>query len=152
MSRIDIEIDDTAVQAALTRLARAGQDMTPAMERIAGTLLDVIGRAFDSESDPATGAAWPDLKPRTIARRQKAGHWPGKKLQRSGQLLASMQSEYGPDYAVAGTNKVYAAHHHFGSKPEWRHNIPARPFLGLSPADNRQIVNVIADYITDAFV
>ena len=90
--------------------------------------------------------------------------WGGVILQRSGQLAASIQTTYGNTTAVVGTNKVYAAIHQFGGKTKPHvikakngralsfggivvrsvnhpgSNIPARPFLTLTPRDLRDVV------------
>lgn len=88
----------------------------------------------------------------------------GRILQRSGQLASSIQTSFGNTTAVVGSNKIYAAIHQFGghTRPhviraknkralsfggivvrQVNHpgsNIPARPFLRLTPRDLRDIV------------
>lgn len=94
----------------------------------------------------------------------KVRPWGGRILQRSGQLAASIVQEYTPTSATVGTNKVYGAIHQFGgrTKPhvirpknkralsfggivvrQVNHpgsNIPARPYLKLTPGDLRDLV------------
>ena len=149
MDTIEIKIDDTALLARLAELARAGTDMTPLMREIAGVLHDVSMEAFETEADPVTGAAWEPLKSRTLAARAKRGK-SGRILQVIGHLLDSIHAESDADHAVVGTNLVYAAHHQFGSRPDRRHNIPARPFLGLSEAGYDEISGLIADHFRAA--
>ena len=55
-------------------------------------------------------------------------------LVRRGDLLRSIASDSGRDWAAAGTNLVYAATHQFG-----RDAIPAWPFLGLWPEERGEI-------------
>jgi phage virion morphogenesis protein len=114
---IDIKIDDRQVLDALNRLVELGRDMRPVMRDISTVLMGVVRDAFDTETDPATGEKWPDLSPKTtIPRREASGHWPGSVLQVTGQLAASIQPDYGADYAVAGTNRPYASTHQFGAR------------------------------------
>jgi len=164
---IKLTIDDRQVRAALDRLMRAGDDMTPAMREIAGVLADAAERAFQAERDPVTGAPWKPLKKSTIRQRIKLGKWPGPILQRSaGGLAGSIQSEHGRHHAAAGTNKEYASTHQFGAKTgefgtgtyksrpgsfpiPWG-NIPARPFLGIGPDDKDDILDIIRRHINSA--
>ena len=62
---INIEYDDRELVEALNRLARAGQDLTPAMREIAAALEDAAAEAFDSERAPS-GEPWADLSERFI--------------------------------------------------------------------------------------
>lgn len=88
----------------------------------------------------------------------------GKILQRSGALARSIVQRYDQDSAVVGTNIVYARIHQMGGKTkphvirakakralsfggivvrQVNHpgsNIPARPFLQLTPRDVRELV------------
>jgi phage virion morphogenesis protein len=139
----DIQIDDAAAQALLAQIMQRGSDLRPVMRPISEDLLDGIEQAFEEERDPTTGEPWADLSALTIEAREKAGNWPGKILQRSGQLAASMSASYGSDFAAAGTNLAYAPTHQFGAKKgafgttsrgspiPWA-DIPARPFAGIS--------------------
>lgn len=110
---IEIKVDDKEVIGALNRLLEAGGDLTPAMRAISEALVDASARAFDQEQDPATGVPWKALSAVTVALR---GGDARPILQRSGQLAASVQADYGRDFAAAGTNKEYAATHQFGAK------------------------------------
>lgn len=63
-------------------------------------------------------------------------------LMDSGQLLASLYQRVESHAVVVGSNKVYAADHQFGKA-----HLPARPFLGLSDDNLRDIDNVATDYL-----
>lgn len=163
---IKIEVDDKGVLDALNRLLRASDDLSPAMRSISRVLADAAERSFQGERNPATGTPWPALKPSTTQRREKNGHWPGKMLQVSGILAGSIQSGYGRDYAVAGTNVPYAATHQFGAArgdfgvfsivrtrqqvPIPWGDIPPRPFLGISDEDRDDILDILNDYLAGA--
>lgn len=156
---ITIVVDDQQVQQRLNRLRLAGANMSAAMRKIANLLQASAERNFDRQADPATGAAWAPLKPSTVARRKKIGKGPTPILEQSGILKKSLTSVHGKDYAVAGTNIVYAAIHQFGAKKgqftkkqgrpiPWG-DIPARPFLGVRDQELKQIRNVVLDHLRD---
>ena len=150
------------MQQTLNYLVRRGDDLSPAMEAIAGVLVDDIEEAFQSEQAP-DGQTWSPLSDTTIKRREKAGYWPGQKLQQTGRLAASITFAFGKDYAVAGTNVIYAATHQFGAAKggfgsdkhgrsiPWG-DIPARPFLGLSNEGRSEIENILARFLTAPIV
>ena len=70
--------------------------------------------------------------------REIYGTWPGKKLQASGALAASVQVAHGNSWASIGTNKAYTAMQFFGGTTSPDSMIPgetitARPFLPFHP-------------------
>lgn len=132
---IQITYDDQVVQKRLAQLRERGSDLSPAMREIAGHLLDGVAESFASERGP-DGQVWTPLKPATVRERRRKGYGAGPILERSGDLLSRILADWDDSTAVAGTNVVYAATHHFGD-PE--RGIPARPFLGVS-ADTRDVV------------
>ena len=112
---IEIEVNISSLATGLARLAELGRNMTPLTRDLAEVLKGASDRAFKDEVNPETGEKWHPLSPATLKRRAKAGHT-GSILQVSGQLAASIQSEYGPHHALVGTAKVYATTHQFGAK------------------------------------
>lgn len=167
--RINIELDDRNVKAALNRLIRAGQDMSPAMLAVAEHLKDAAHESFDRQRAP-DGTPWAKLKASTRRQRRLGGFGEaGPILQRRGDLLRSIVSDHGRDFAEAGTNLVYAAVQHFGAEKgefggvrtslpgrsffqpiPWG-DIPARPFLGVSGDDESRIGEIILDHAVRAW-
>jgi phage virion morphogenesis protein len=169
---IRLTIGDEQLKAWIAHARRNGRGNAAMMGEISGVLADDTETAFAREADPATGVPWPKLKPTTAAGRAERGHWPGKILQVSGQLAASVVTEHGDDYARIGSNKVYAAIHQLGgtTRPhdikarnakalafagrlfkKVRHPgsiIPARPWLGISPAGRREIGEIVQSYLS----
>lgn len=155
--KIDYKIDDADVLAALRRLEVLGDDMSPAMRDIAGILRDASEQAFEDEADPATGDPWAPLSPITVARR---GGEANPILQVSGDL-ARIQTDYGPDFAAAGSPEIYAAVQQLGASQgafgktkrggpiPWG-DIPARPFLGISEDDEEEILDAIKKHLERA--
>ncbi|MCY4427386.1 MAG: phage virion morphogenesis protein [Halieaceae bacterium] len=157
--KIDIELDNKRVLAAINRLIQASTDLTPAMRVIAGHLEAGVERAFATETAP-DGKAWPALSEVTRERRAAKGKWPGKKLQVQTDLLGSITSDHSATEAVVGTNLVYATTHQFGANKgafgitsrgapiPWG-DIPARPFLGISADTETQVVDAIGDFLRE---
>ena len=85
------------------------------------------------------------LQPATVrARRSKLLPRRGPILERSGDLASRILADWDDSSAVAGTNVVYAATHHFGDP---RRGIPARPFLGVSADARDAILQAIVDHL-----
>lgn len=174
MIRIDVNIDTSDLEAAISRLREKAQDTTPIMRRCAGVLAGAAEDAFDDEADPVTGAKWQPLAASTAAARAAKGH-SGKILQLTGSLASSLERDFGRTYAVVGTAKPYAVAHQFGAvtKPHvirarngkalkipgvgFRRSvnhpgstIPARPFLGIGPDDEKELLEIFHDELHKA--
>lgn len=136
---IEIRIDDAEVRRYLARLADRLDDMAPVMREIAADMLDAVHENFAREGRPAP---WPELSPAYKRRLAKKGKT-GKMLNRSaGGLFHSISADSDSHRARVGTNKRYAAIHHFGGLAGRNHaaRIPARPYLSLTEADIRKIL------------
>lgn len=141
--KIDITFDDRVVQQRLAALSEAGADLTPAMREIAGHLRDGVNESFAGETSPA-GKAWTPLKPATVRDRRRKRYGAGPILERSGDLGSRVLADWDDTSAVAGTNVIYAATHHFGDP---RRGIPARPFLGVSGDARDAVWQAIVDHL-----
>ena len=167
----DSQYDDSAITAALKRLLAAGGDLRPALVNIGEYLVQATEERFRTETDP-DGNRWPEV---TDATRKRKRH--PKILTESGQLRQSIHYRAAKSQVKIGTNKPYAAAHQFGVDgpvpiprhkrritrvygralrfPVWaeipahtiRQHIPARPFLGVSETDRREILTIIEDHI-----
>ena len=113
------------------------------MGEVAGHLLDSVNEAFAREISPA-GEAWAPLQPATVRDRQRRSYRAGPILERSGDLAARILADWDDSTAVAGTNVVYAATHHFGDPCR---RIPPRPFLGVSDDAGDAVLQDIVDHI-----
>lgn len=94
-----------------------------------------VKERFDKEQSP-DGVKWQALSPGRVKqrrRRHKSGQM--KILQDTGELRRSIQYEAGNNYVRIGSNLKYARVHQFGSS-----KIPARPFLGITDAERRYIL------------
>ena len=136
---VQIRYDDQELQRAVNRLIAAGGDMRSAMREAAGHLADSVADSFDRQAEPA-GAPWRPLLPKTVRARQRQRYGAGPILERSGGLALSILADHDKTSAVAGTNLIYAATHHFG---DGRRGIPARPFLGLTDEHKGAILDAL---------
>lgn len=165
---IELKIDVERTLHALEMLRVSGLDASPAMRAIAGDMERAVEKNFASQGRPA----WLGLAPGTIVSRTRSGTWPGKILQRTGQLAASIESRADATSATVGTNLVYAAIQQLGGRTRAhtitarkgkalafggifrrsvRHpgsSIPARPFLALGVEDERQIQESVLRFLT----
>jgi phage virion morphogenesis protein len=155
------------------RNAAAGLSNRRGLTRlIAGIMMRAVEDNFEAEGRPK----WVDLKPSTKLTRYKTGNWPGRILQRSGQLAASIVQRYDNDMAAVGSNKVYARIQNLGGRTrphviraknkkalsfggivvrQVNHpgsNIPAREFLRLTPGDMREIILETREFLAKRFI
>ncbi|GAB4327357.1 MAG: hypothetical protein Kow0037_00840 [Calditrichia bacterium] len=86
-------------------------NLQPLMQNIAGIMHHAVEENFEKQGRPP----WPALAKSTIRQRKKRGTWPGKILQQSGQLAASVYQKATANTAVVGTNKQYAAAQQLGA-------------------------------------
>ncbi len=169
MSMVKIEVDDADIKRLLRNAARRARDLRPVMREIAGIMHDAVEENFAREGRPR----WPRLSPFTVAQREAEGTWPGKILQRTGRLAASITQRHDALSAEVGTNVEYAAVHQFGGRTRPRtirpkrkkalywpgaphpvakvehpgSRIPARPFLALTERDKDDIRDVLRRFL-----
>ena len=143
---IEIKVEDKELQKLLKKLAEKSQNLRPLMKNIAGIMQDSVEENFEKEGRPEK---WTSLAEATIKQRKKKGYWPGRILQRRGELAASITSKYDANSAVVGTNKVYAAIHQFGGDAGRgkKVKIPARPYLKLTLDNQKLISEEIKNYL-----
>ena len=131
---IEIEINNAQqIASILNKLANAAQDRTPLMRSIAGTMESAVLQNFDIGGRPK----WLGLKYRQ-----------GTPLVDTENLMNSITSYYDNNVAEVGTNEPYAAIHQFGGKAGRgrKVDIPARPFLVLTPQDEDDILEDVQAY------
>ena len=143
-----ITINLSPAEDKLNNLRNKLSNMRPVLAGISNMMLDAVERNFANETDPETGLRWTPLAASTQRQRARKGKT-GKILQVTGGLVASITPQYGNDYALVSTNKVYAPIHQFGGEAGRNHktSIPARPYLALSRQDKEDIVEAVKDYL-----
>lgn len=111
-------------------------------------LLDIVGSTVESQTrrriedqegapDGSDWTAWSEA----YAKTRHAHHGI---LLGEGDLFDSLGYVPGSDSVEIGTNMIYAATHQFGDDDR---GIPARPYLGLSDDDERELEGVVNEYL-----
>lgn len=152
MSKLDIQIDDAKVQAALAEIQHAAGDVRPVMQVIGRKISSKVKLGFRAGKAPA-GQRWKPLRFRQ-----------GQPLRDTGRLQASITAQVGDNYVDIGTNVKYGPIHQFGGTivpkkakrlvfkgPHGlvfakKVTVPARPFLPLNAAGD---VSLPADWSAD---
>jgi phage virion morphogenesis protein len=142
--RLEATIDDAAVRAALADLARRGADLSEPMDDIAAYLEASTTDRFLSGQVGPDGRPWP---PSDRARREGGKTLVDKGAQ--GGLLGSLTSTSSALEAVVGVAKPYAAIHQLGGRAGrgGQTEILARPYLGLSAEDEREVTSILEDWL-----
>jgi phage gpG-like protein len=151
MVDIQLAVDTTELERMFQKVSAGIGSMTKVMEKTSLLLLDSAYQNFSNESARAPYQAhvapqgfWADLAESTKRQRSKQGLWPGKKLQRTGTLLASLERTFTDKEASAGTNIPYGKWLHYGTK-----KMPARPFLALQDADAAKIRQLVEEHLQE---
>ena len=157
MTQFMVDIKGNAA-AKLAEIRARLQNPEPLMAGIAAEMLSLTEEAFEREGEVG-GDKWDRLAPSTIKQRKKAGHWPGKKLQRSpGGLAPSVQPFHDASRAGLTVSKPYAAIHQLGGKAGrgQKVTIPARGYmpvrkegsdLDLTPTGQSALLKMMADFV-----
>ena len=172
---IKITLDDAAAQAAFIRLAQAGTRMQPLMQEIGEHLAETTKQRFQTSRAP-DGTPWQPNAQSTYLRLmgRYSGSFSGKTgritaagsqraigkkplIGESGALSTTINYRAGSDFVEIGSPMVYAAVQQFGAKKgsftggktPWG-DIPARPFLGLSPDDSAALGEMAIGYLDAA--
>ena len=129
--QLDFKIDIAAIQASFRKLQDLGKS-DGLTRKIANVLRDESESAFDNERTPE-GESWAGLNPQYKKRRHEKGYT-GKTLHVTGDLINSLNVDYGDNFAmVGGTTKM-----------------PARPFLGLGEDGIDEIKNILEKALKNA--
>lgn len=157
---ITIELKSDTVSPALDRLAALLDDLAPVMREIGEYLRESTKQRFSTGTAP-DGSRWAPKSPVTMARygaRRSNRVDPRPLFGPSGDLSGTIAYDAARDSVSVGSNMIYAAVMQFGAAQgafgrtsrnapiPWG-NIPARPFLGLSPEDERALDAIIGEWI-----
>ena len=143
---IEVKIDDAQIIKALQKLQAVTGDLSPALKEIGEVLTESTKERFNTGTDP-DGQPWADNSNVTVERKGR-----NKPLLDSDTLMESIRPNViGNNILEIGTSIEYAAMQQFGGeKSEFSHlwgNIPARPFLGISADDERQILIILEAHL-----
>jgi len=142
---VSIEVEGTALDAGLSRMAGALANPSAVMDEVGRYLVASTLRRFERERAP-DGSPW--LK---SARALAEG---GRTLTDTGRLRGSIAHTVsdGGRAVEVGSNVVYAAIHQFGGRAGKgrRVRLPARPYLGIDDRDRTEILRIVARAIEGA--
>lgn len=145
---ISVEFDDRKITKALQNLKAAVGDLSPAYKVIGEDLVESTKQRFASGQGP-DGVSWAENSPVTIDRKGR-----NKPLVDEGSLAEQISYAITGDILEIGSSMEYAAMQQFGGKksefPALWGDIPARPFLGISPEDEANILSTIEEFLTDS--
>ena len=116
---LEIKVDTAG--PAMQKLYEATKTNTKLMGDISTLMMISTERNFKAEGRPK----WEGLAASTIKSRERRGKWPGKKLQVSGMLAASVHPAHRENEAIVGTNIRYGKIQQLGGTV----SIPARSAL-----------------------
>lgn len=148
-----VEIDNTSVLNALQRLASRADNLRPALMEIGEDIAESTKERFREGRSPE-GTAWAANSSATVAIYSGLFSSPGAKKPLVGEtrrLSSEISWQVTGDAVEIGSSLPYANMQQFGgTKAQWPHlwgDIPARPFLGLSDADEKTILDIITSYL-----
>lgn len=139
MTQITIDASDDLplLQDNVDKLTKKLGDLTHLMQAIGSLLEGSTRERFADKKDP-NGVAWENLMPSTKA--QKGNN---NILVKSGDLLRSITNHADRYSVTVGTPEHYGVYHQFGTT-----KMSARPFLGLSDEDTKNIYELINEILT----
>lgn len=168
MIRVDLTTNE--VSAALKRVSDALSDLTPMMQDIGEYMVKSTKDNF-AEAESPDGKKWAPRKQSTMDAyaRRKDTPGPTPLIGPTKSLSGTISYEASGDSVEWGSNMIYAAVQQFGAEAgefgarmgvnkkgrrffmpiPWG-NIPARPFLGLGPDDEKAIGAIIAEHLGEA--
>lgn len=132
----------TRAQAALLNIA--GASFVEAVFNDIGEYLLISHRDRWGQGVSPGGEPWEPLSARYRARKRKNKD---RILVLEGDLRDTLRYQADAARLAFGTDRIQGATHQFGD-PE--RNIPARPFLGLSEADEAEVRAIVQDHINQA--
>jgi phage virion morphogenesis protein len=146
------EIDLSGAEQLLSRARDQYEDLSPLMRTLSEVIVSGVEDNFAAESGP--NGPWAELAPETIEERKEIEKWPGPILQRTGQLIASIQPFNTDSTAGASTNKTYAAIHQAGGTsdmPPGPAGVPARPYMYISDDTETEIEEEVDAFNDEAW-
>ena len=167
---IVLGLDSAQCTAALRHLERAAVSLLPVYQDIGQELTNTTRRRFETSESP-DGEKWAPNSAVTLDRlvgganmRKKDGTLNKRGEQRQANkrpligetrlLSTEIHSVVSTSGVTVGSNKVQAAMMQFGgTREDFPHlwgDIPARPFVGVSPADETEIMALTLEHLKRA--
>ena len=165
--QLQVSVNDREVRQAFTRLMTRVLDRRPALDAIGASLQSSTRHRFETKTDPE-GNPWTPLKESTRRQYERIGAqgsllmrtFPSRRGASRGslsyRLFDSITHKATNDAVAVGSNARFgefsrAAIHQLGGKPGMAPAaIPARPFLGISADDQREIGLILMRHLGGA--
>ncbi|MCM2431963.1 phage virion morphogenesis protein [Agrobacterium rosae] len=145
-----VTLDDETARLKLIDLVERMDNPRGFYKNVGELLLNSVGDNFDNERGP-DGRRWVPLSPVTRELRQrKYGNSPLTILRVTGALRGSYNYVASDDDVRIGTSKIQAALLHFGGQAgrNRKVTVPARPQVGVSSDDEREIGRMAEDWLS----
>jgi len=146
MAGTKINVDITGqdqLTAALEHMSKRVANLRPALQDIGEYLLLAHDERFAAQESPE-GDPWEPLNEKYKQRKKRNKE---KILTLDDLLGGTLRYQASAASLVFGTDRVYGATHQFGRDEA---NIPARPFLGLSRADETEVLRLLENHLAGA--
>ena len=160
MSRAEISVENASVLSALNAMISALDEPLAAYQDIGEYLVESTKRRFAAGESP-DGDPWAPNSPVTLSRKSPEQRPLFGSHSGQGSLHNDIYAQADSDGVAVGSPFRYAAAQQFGMPKgfagtdkrgrsiPWG-DIPARPFLGLSDEDEREVLSIIYEHLTDA--
>lgn len=142
--KIAVEYDDARIRAALEGLTKRLGNLQPVFQDVGEYLLLAHDQRFRDQTSPE-GDPWVALSEDYRSRKKRNQD---RILVLDDILGATLRYQAGDKGLEFGTDRIYAATHQFGRDEA---DIPARPFLGLAPADEEETLRLIEEHLAEVF-
>ncbi|MCL4065925.1 phage virion morphogenesis protein [Pseudomonas sp. GX19020] len=155
-----VDFKDLGIAEGFEAIADGAEDLTDLMDLVGSVLVNGAIERISSSNVSPDGVAWPQS-----LRAKEDG---GRTLHESGLLMRSITSHAAPREVMVGSNMIYAGVHQAGATIKAKTakglsftlangdsvvvgsvTIPARPYLGISEAEQATIQDVTAIFVDD---
>lgn len=140
---VEFKFDTSAIQNQFRKLQAVGKS-DGLTRKIANVLWEESEDAFDKEQSPE-GTKWAALDEGYKKQRHGKGYT-GPILQVSGDLVKSLNIDYGDNFAVIGAAEPYGQYHQMGTN-----KMPARPFIGIGDEGIEEIKAILNRELREIF-
>jgi phage virion morphogenesis protein len=147
--KMRIDLDKMAIEKKLKMISQKVKSRKVPLNRAATILMTSTTKRFTHQVDPE-GQPWQQLSRRTIDTRRK-----GKKKKFSPQILQDTgtlkKSLAGGTEAsintVTDSELIFGTALHYAIKHQQGIGVPVRKILGITPEDQRNIIQVFSDWL-----
>ncbi len=162
--KIEVQLQAQDANRVFAELIKRGTDLTPLHQELGEFLTESTKQRFQTSTAP-DGTQWEPNAPATYlaylgkfsgsygksGKLSKAGasRAAGKKplIGETGRLSREISYQADAKGVEIGSGLIYSAIHQFGGTAGRGVQIPARPYLGLSPSDEEAITEIAGSYL-----